>query len=116
MQQMEMVHHTTAWRVLTTPFRTEEDKTQKILNINGEAAGVCQMVGGVGSFWPLIHKTQFGMGPGAVPQPPHRRIMSHIYTSGYKPFNIQGIWEAYVRITPSPTEVAAFWEDGVATA
>ena len=49
------------------------------------------MVGGVGSFWPLIHKTKFGMGPGAVLQPPHKRIMTHIYTSGYKPFNMQGI-------------------------
>lgn len=72
------------------------------------------MVGGVGSFWPLIRKTQFGAGSGAVLQPPHERIMTHIYTSGYKSFNVQGMQEACMRITPPPTEVAAFWEWSVA--
>lgn len=83
MQQMAEVHQTTAWSVLTPPFKTEEDKIlKKILNINGEAAGVCQTVGGVGPFWPLMHTTKIGMGPGAVLLPPHKRIMIHIYTSG----------------------------------
>lgn len=40
------------------------------------------MVGGVGLFWPLMHTAKFGMGPGAVLLPPHKRIMTHIYTSG----------------------------------
>jgi len=82
---------------LPHPLKQRKTRLKKILNINGEAAGVCQMVGGVGSFWPLIHETKFAMGPGAVPQPPHKRIMTHIYTlthiytSGHKPINILGI-------------------------